>query len=353
MSAHRDWRKLAGICHEFHPRVAVLADSGIASDVDRSVFPPETELQFGDDAIVQLAAAADVQTVVAAIVGAAGLASSMAAAKAGKRLAIANKETLVVAGPLMVEAAAQSGSELLPVDSEHSAIFQALQAGKRDELAQVILTSSGGPFRTCSHEQIARATAAEALNHPTWNMGPKITIDSATLMNKALEVIEARWLFNLQSDQIAVVIHPQSIVHSMVEFQDGSVLAQLSPPDMRLPIQYALSYPDRWEAVATRMDFAKTCTLDFQPPDLEKFPALQLGFEVARWGGTSGAVLNACNEVAVSRFLKHELSFYDIPRVCRVLLDRHEYSSSPSFDDLLALDDWARKETTRWQPSSR
>jgi 1-deoxy-D-xylulose-5-phosphate reductoisomerase len=172
-------------------------------------------------------------------------------------------------------------------------------------------------------------------------------------MNKALEVIEARWLFNLQSNQIAVVIHPQSIVHSMVEYCDGSVLAQLSPPDMRLPIQYALSYPVRWEAVAPRMDFRKTFSLDFQPPDLERFPALQLGFEVAQAGGTSGAVLNACNEVAVSRFLKHELSFYDIPRVCRALLDRHDYSSSPSFDDLLALDDWARKETIRWQPSSR
>lgn len=350
VSAHRDWKKLAGICQEFRPAVAILAAEELRGQVDESLFPRETQVCFGAEEITQVAADDAVDTVVAAIVGAAGLASSYAAARAGKRLAIANKETLVVAGPLIVAAARESGAELLPVDSEHSAIFQALQAGRREEVAKIVLTSSGGPFRGKPREMVAQATPAEALNHPTWNMGPKITIDSATLMNKALEVIEARWLFNLQADQIEVVVHPQSIVHSLVEFQDGSVLAQLSPPDMRLPIQYALSYPERWAAVAPRMNFSESCTLDFTPPDLETFPALQLGFEVAQAGGTAGAVLNACNEVAVSRFLENDISFYDIEQACREILDRHPFSSNPTFEDLVALDDWARKETILWQP---
>ncbi len=350
VSANRDWRKLAGICREFLPRVAILADRGIFSEVDVTLFPQETELQFGAEAITQIAMADDIDTVIAAIVGAAGLASSYAAVDAGKRLAIANKETLVVAGPIIVERARHSGAELLPVDSEHSAIFQALQAGAEQEVSKIILTSSGGPFRTRTREEIAIATPEEAMKHPTWEMGPKITIDSATMMNKALEIIEARWLFDLQSDQIEVVIHQQSFMHSMVEFIDGSVVGQMSPPDMRLPIQYALSYPQRWKEVATRADFKKAFSLDFTPPDFERFPALQLGFDVAQRGGTTGAVLNACNEVAVSRFLQRELSFYDIARVCRELLDRHEFISKPTIEDLMVQDQWARKETTLWQP---
>lgn len=350
VSAHRDWKKLAQICQEFRPAIAVLADPGLKNEIDHSLFPAETEVQFGAAAITELARLSEVHTVVAAIVGAAGLASAYAAARAGKRLAIANKETLVVAGPLVVAAAAESGAELLPVDSEHSAIFQALKSGHRQEVCKIILTSSGGPFREKPYEEICNATPEAALNHPTWNMGPKITIDSATLMNKALEVIEARWLFNIQAEQIEVVVHPQSIIHSLVEFCDGSVIAQLSPPDMRLPIQYALSYPERWQSVANRIDFTARCQLEFYPPDLTRFPALQLGFEVARWGGTSGAVLNACNEVAVSRFLQGGFSFYDIERVCREILSRHPYSSTPTFEELVALDDWARKETIQWQP---
>lgn len=350
VSANRDWRKLAQICKEFQPRVAVLADQTIREQVDRDLFPDQTELRFGTDAITEVAAAEDVDTVVAAIVGAAGLASSYAAVDAGKRLAIANKETLVVAGPIIVERARQTGAELLPVDSEHSAVFQAMQSGTDREVSKIILTSSGGPFREKSYEEIAVATPEQALKHPTWDMGPKITIDSATMMNKALEIIEARWLFNLQSDQIEVVIHQQSFVHSMVEFTDGSVIAQMSPPDMRLPIQYALSYPHRWKAVAAKADFQKPFSLDFSPPDFERFPALQLGFDVARTGGTTGAVLNACNEVAVSRFLRKELSFYDVVRVCRELLDRHEFVSKPTIEELAAQDQWARKETTLWQP---
>jgi len=199
-------------------------------------------------------------------------------------------------------------------------------------------------------DQIEKAPPEEALKHPTWDMGPKITIDSATLMNKALEVIEACWLFDLDRSEIDVVVHPQSIVHSFVEYRDGSVIAQLSPPDMRLPIQYALSYPERWEAVAPRYDFKTTQQLDFFPPDIETFPALQLGFEVAEQRGTAGAVLNAANEIAVSRYLQSEISFYDIERVCHEVLTRHDFRASPTLEDLFVLDDWARKETTQWQP---
>jgi len=350
VSANRDWRKLAEICREFSPRVAILAEESLRDEVDTAQFPQETELQFGAEAITQIARADDIDTVIAAIVGAAGLASSYAAVDTGKRLAIANKETLVVAGPIIVERAKQTGAELLPVDSEHSAIFQAMQAGSAQEVSKIILTSSGGPFREKSRKEITVVTPEEALQHPTWEMGQKITIDSATMMNKALEIIEARWLFNLQSDQIEVVIHQQSFVHSMVEFIDGSVIAQMSPPDMRLPIQYALSYPLRWKAVAAKADFKKKFSLDFSPPDFERFPALKLGFDVASQGGTTGAVLNACNEVAVSRFLRRELSFYDIARLCRELLDRHNFIRKPTIEELMAQDKWARKETNLWKP---
>ena len=214
----------------------------------------------------------------------------------------------------------------------------------------MILTASGGPFRGWTAEQLQDVTPEKALAHPTWNMGPKITIDSATLMNKALEVIEARWLFDLRADQIEVVVHPQSVVHSMVEFVDGSVVAQLSPPDMKLPIQYALTWPERSDGPTPRMDWAKTFQLDFSPPDRESFPALGLGFEVAERGGTCGAVLNAANETAVDRFLRRELRFCDIPRACAAVLHSHDYDAAPSLDELLVLDRWAREEILKWRP---
>lgn len=350
VSAHRDWKKLAEICHEFQPEIAILSEESIRSEVVESSFPAGTQLQYGAEALEQTAGGSENDTVVAAIVGAAGLISSLAAARAGKRIALANKETLVVAGGLIMQAAAESGCELIPVDSEHSAIFQALQSGRANEVRKIILTSSGGPFRGKTAAEIENAGPDLALKHPTWSMGPKITIDSATMMNKALEIIEARWLFNLQADQIGVVVHPQSIVHSLVEFMDGSQIAQLSPPDMRLPIQYALSYPERWEAVTESCDYQKPLRLDFFPPDLETFPALGLGFEVARRGGTTGAVLNAANEIAVSRYLRREISFYDMTGVCRELLEKHTYHPAPSLEELTALDQWARKETNLWQP---
>jgi 1-deoxy-D-xylulose-5-phosphate reductoisomerase len=295
-----------------------------------------------------MVSAPEVDVVVTAIVGAAGLAGTWAALEAGKTVAVANKETLVMAGPLVMELAARKGAKILPVDSEHSAIFQAMSAGNRCEVERVVLTASGGPFRGRTAQELAHVTVDEALCHPTWRMGPKITIDSATLMNKALEVIEARWLFGLAPEQIEVIIHPESMIHSFVEFRDGSVIAQLSPPDMRLPIQYALTYPERLAGPARRLNWAELGAWHFEQPDHETFPAVQLGYEVARRGGTCGAVLNAANEAAVSRFLAGELGILDITRVCRTVLENHHYSARPSLADLASLDRWARQEVNRW-----
>jgi 1-deoxy-D-xylulose-5-phosphate reductoisomerase len=286
--------------------------------------------------------------VLTAIVGAAGLEGTWAALEAGKTVAVANKETLVMAGPLVMELAHRRGAAVLPVDSEHSAIYQAMQSGRHSEVERVVLTASGGPFRGRRAAELANVTVEDALRHPTWRMGPKITIDSATMMNKALEVIEARWLFGLEPEQIEVIIHPESIIHSFVEFKDGSVLAQLSPPDMRLPIQYALTYPERVAGPTRRLNWRELSALRFEQPDHDTFPALQLGLEVARRGGTCGAVLNAANEAAVGRFLAGKLRFVDIPRVCRDILEHHHFITRPTLAELHAADRWARQEVNRW-----
>ena len=278
----------------------------------------------------------------APIVGAAGLKPVLAAVRAGKQIALANKESLVVAGSLLIPEAKQRGVQLLPVDSEHSAIFQAMQSGKLAEVRRVILTASGGPFRTCSAEQMERATLADALNHPTWRMGNKITIDSSTMFNKALEIIEACWLFDVGPEKIEVVIHPESVIHSMVEFVDGSVIAQLSPPDMRTPIQYALTYPERRDGISRRLDIAKAFSLNFEPPDMKRFGALRLAFEVAKDRGTLGAVLNAANEVAVEAFIAGRITFGMICRVVEDTIARHSSRKSPTLEDLLDADRWAR-----------
>lgn len=351
VAACRSWEQLAEQTNRFCPAVAVLADDSLGATVDRNRFSGETTLGFGSAEIEAMARREDVDCVVSAIVGAAGLRSTWAAIEDGKRVALANKETLVVAGPLVMKLAAERGAKLIPVDSEHSAVFQALQAGPRAAVRRIVLTASGGPFLTASQAEIDAATPETALAHPTWDMGPKISVDSATMMNKALEIIEARWLFGLEADQIEVVIHPQSILHSFVEFVDGSVVAQMSLPDMRLPIQYALTYPERTEAVCPLMDWTQTMQLDLQPPDYERFPALSLGFEVARRGGSAGAVLNAANEVAVERFLDGDLPFTDIPRVCRDVLENHNFDASPTLDSLLQLDRRAREETRSWKHS--
>jgi 1-deoxy-D-xylulose-5-phosphate reductoisomerase len=289
-----------------------------------------------------------VDIVVSAIVGSAGLRSTWAALNAGKTVALANKESLVVGGPLITELARRKNAKILPVDSEHSAVFQSLQAGRPEEVRRIVLTASGGPFRTFSSAQLAQVTVADALAHPTWAMGPKITVDSATLMNKALEIIEARWLFGLSAEQIGVVIHPQSIVHSMVEYRDGSVIAQLSPPDMKLPIQYALTWPERREGVAAKLDWSRAMELRFEPPDFERFGALRLGLEAAAAGGTAGAVLNGANEGAVAAFIAGRLAFDRIVPACKSVFENHHFNPSPSLDEAIEADRWARQEVLRW-----
>jgi len=348
LSANRSCQRLLEQARRVRPRWVAVMDEESGRQFDWREVPPETQLLLGPEGIERMAVDDEVDVVVASIVGSAGLAGAWAAVQAGKTLALANKETLVMAGPLVMREAAQRGATVLPVDSEHSAVFQSLQAGRRDELKRIILTASGGPFREHSRQEMEQVTVEEALAHPTWNMGEKITIDSATMMNKALEIIEARWLFDLQPEQIEVVVHPQSIVHSLVEFQDGAVVAQLGPPDMKLPIQYALSYPERWDGPAARLDFRRVFSLDFFPPDEERFPALGLGHEVARRGGTAGAVLNAANESAVAGFLQGRIRFTDVVPACRAVLDEHNYDPSPTLQELLGLDAWARKEMTKW-----
>jgi 1-deoxy-D-xylulose-5-phosphate reductoisomerase len=348
LAARNSTQILLEQAQKFRPRWIVVTDPDAASMQDWSALPKETELLVGEAGLVKVATAAETDTVVAAIVGAAGLQSTWAAVEAGKRVALANKETLVMAGPLVMRRAAETRANILPVDSEHSAVFQCLQGAVDRTVQRIILTASGGPFRNYTAEQLARVTVEQALEHPTWDMGPKITIDSATMMNKALEIVEARWLFDLPPEKIDVVIHPQSIVHSMVEFIDGSIIAQLSPPDMKLPIQYALSYPERLPGISQKLDLTRPNRLDFEPADPERFPALELGHEAARSGGTTGAVLNAANEEAVRGFLAGELEFTEIVPVCRRIVENHTFDPQPTLEQLLQVDRWARQEVTRW-----
>jgi 1-deoxy-D-xylulose-5-phosphate reductoisomerase len=349
LSAHTSWQALEAQAIAHRPRFVALAEPALAARLDRGLAKMGIEVLGGLDGIVRMVQDAQTERVLCAIVGAVGLRGTWAALEAGKIVALANKETLVVAGPLVMDLARSSGASILPVDSEHSAVFQALKAGSRRDVRRVILTSSGGPFRGRTRKELMNVTPQDALQHPTWRMGPKITIDSATLMNKALEVIEARWLFQLEPAQVEVVIHPESVVHSMVEFVDGSVIAQISPPDMRLPIQYALTYPDRVQGSIERLDLGQSFSLQFQPPDRETFPGLELGFEVMRQGGTAGAALNAANEAAVARFLGGEIGFLDIARACRAAVDHHTFDPRPTLDDLWKVDAWARREVEGWK----
>ena len=348
LSAHNNVGLLCEQAARFLPRWIILTDPEKAGQLDQSDLPQGVELLVGPEGLARAVGDDQIDLVLSAIVGSAGLHGTWAALEAGKPVALANKESLVMAGPLVMRLAEEKRAQILPVDSEHSAVFQAMQSGRRSEVRRVILTASGGPFRTSTLQQLAEVSVAEALAHPTWDMGPKVTIDSATLMNKALEIIEARWLFNIPSQQIEVMIHPQSVVHSMVEFVDGSVIAQLSPPDMKLPIQYALTWPARCCGVASRVDWRQAMHLDFEPPDFQRFGALELGLDVARLGGTSGAVLNGANEAAVAAFLDGRLRFHEIVPVCRDILRNHNYDPSPTLADVLAMDGWARKEVLRW-----
>jgi 1-deoxy-D-xylulose-5-phosphate reductoisomerase len=309
--------------------------------------PGSARVLAGPEGLLEIAALPGVDVVFQATSGAAGLPATLEAVSRGRTVALANKESLVVGGPLLTAAAARSGATLLPVDSEHSALFQALQAGRRTEVRRLVLTASGGPFLRRDPATLEAVTPEEALRHPRWNMGRRITVDSATLMNKALEVIEARWLFDVAPDRIAVTIHPQSIVHSLVEFRDGSVIAQMGPPDMKVPIQYALTWPERLESPDGGFRADAFRDLTFEEPDPRRFPALDLGFAVAAAGGTSGAILNGADEEAVALFLAGRLAFPRIvPTVAAVLADRPA-AEPRTLSDLLEADAWARAEVRR------
>jgi 1-deoxy-D-xylulose-5-phosphate reductoisomerase len=346
LSAHRNIKLLAEQARKYRPRFVVVTDAGKAKEFSRLVEGLGIEVLAGPEGLAAIAGHSEVDIVLSAVVGAAGLPAALAAAKAGKRIALANKEPLVIAGELLTKTARENGAEIIPIDSEHSAIFQALQAGRADEVSKIVLTTSGGPFRGATREEIERATPEEALAHPVWAMGPKISVDSATMMNKALEVIEARWLFGMPAEKIEVMVHPESIVHSLVEFVDGSVIAQMASPDMCLPIQYALTYPRRVAGPAKRLKLDEIGTLTFEKPDLKVFRAISLGFEVARVGGTAAAVFNAANEAAVEQFLAGRIRFAGIVELIEHCIDKHNAGTGASLEELLEADGWARKEVT-------
>ncbi len=344
LSAHSNVELLAEQVKRYKPKFAAITNADYAERLGGLIRGSDVEVLAGAESLVEIAESEAVDIVLFGIVGAAGLPAVLAAARCGKTLAIANKEPLVVAGELLTKTAKENGAQLLPVDSEHSAIFQAMQAGRAEEVSKIILTSSGGPFRGAKPADIENVTLEEALAHPVWDMGPKITIDSATMMNKALEVIEAHWLFGVEVDRIEVLIHPESIVHSLVEFVDGSVIAQLGEPDMCLPIQYALTYPRRVAGIAKHLKLDELGQLNFGRADMETFAALRLGFEVARTGGTAPAVFNAANEAAVELFLAGEIKFVNIIELIEHCVGKHIVKSNATLDELLEADAWARKE---------
>jgi 1-deoxy-D-xylulose-5-phosphate reductoisomerase len=332
---------LADIVRRTGATLAVIADESRYTDLAELLVGTNCRPAAGDDALVE-AAASEAELVIAAIVGCAGLRPVMGAVEAGKTVALANKEALVTAGALMTDAARSSGATLLPIDSEHNAIFQCLAGSRAEDVSRLILTASGGPFRAASAETIGAATPAQAVAHPNWSMGAKISVDSATMMNKGLELIEAHYLFGLPSERIDILIHPQSIMHSMVEFVDGSVLAQLGSADMRIPIAYALAWPERIATPAQRLDLAAIARLDFEAPDLERFPALKLAREALEAGGAAPIVLNAANEVAVASFLAGQISFPEIVRLVQEALIRADYDAPRSIGDVLEIDRMTR-----------
>ena len=338
LTAHSNADLLIQQAKEFQPNVVVIGEESRYEYVKQALWDDDVKVYAGTKALCDVARMDCVDIVLSAIVGVAGLAPIYRAIEAGKQIALANKETLVVAGELMTKAAYDNRAVIYPVDSEHSAIFQSLAGEFHNPVRRIIITASGGPFRGKTREFLQNVTKEQALKHPKWSMGNKITIDSATLMNKGLEVIEAKWLFSVPLEQIEVVVHPQSIVHSLVEFADGSVKAQLGLPDMRLPIQYALTYPNRLANELPRLNFADHPTLTFEEPDMETFPCLRLAYEASREGGCMPCVLNAANEVAVSLFLRDKIGFYDIPRIIEDAMARATYCVPASVEEYLAID---------------
>ena len=355
LAAGHNMKKLAEQTAKFSPDlVSVSSDecADILRDELRSLNTTPPTIDVGEKGLVEVAVHPLAKTVVSATVGAVGFVPTLRAIEAGKRIALANKETLVIAGELMTKAAEKSGAEILPVDSEHNAIHQCLRGESRSEVKRLILTASGGPFRSKSKEEIDSATREEALNHPNWKMGDKITIDSATLMNKGLEVIEARWLFGFDADQVSVVIHPQSVVHSMVELVDGSVIAQMGVTDMKHAIQYALTYPERKENCLPPLDLGKLGQLNFEEPDTDRFPCLALAYEALRAGGTMPAVLNAANEVAVKAFLDGTIRLSDIPRINNRVMRSHVARPAATIENILTADHEARASANELLPAT-
>ena len=351
LSAHSSIELLAQQAKKYKPKYVAVTNVEYAKKFKELVGNNDIEILTGPSGLVEIAQLNEVDILLAAVVGSAGLPALLAAAEKGKRLAIANKEPLVIAGEMLLEKTKKSGGSILPVDSEHSAIFQSMQSGQRDEIYKIILTASGGPFRKLSSKEIENVTREQALAHPTWDMGPKITVDSATMMNKAFEVIEARWLFDMPVDKLDVVIHPESIIHSLVEFIDGSIIAQLGKPDMCLPIQYALTYPARVEGIVNRLRLQEVGNLTFFEPNLEVFRGLKLGFEVARTGGTTAVVFNAANEAAVAEFLAGKIKFVTIIELIEHCLNKHSNKNDVSLEELLETDTWARKEVKNYLQS--
>ena len=344
ITAHASVERMEEQIRQFHPALAVLTDEAAARDLRARVADTDTTVVGGFEGLMEAATLPQADTVVTAVVGMVGLRPTLAAIGEKKRIALANKETLVCAGELVMDAAEQAGAEIVPVDSEHSAIFQCLQGcADRREIRRLILTCSGGPFRGMGRDEVGRMTRADALRHPNWTMGPKITVDCSTLMNKGLEVIEAMRLYRLPLAQVSVMVHPQSIVHSMVEFKDGAVLAQLGTPDMRLPIRYAMTYPERGENPAPPLDLLNSPPLTFSEPDRETFPCLRLAEEAAEAGGTACAILNGANEEAVRLFLAEKIGFYDISDLVAAARAAVPVTQTPSLEEILSADHAARE----------
>lgn len=352
LAGGRNVEALASQVERVRPEIVSTATRKISQDLERALRQrgyhlSKTRIVHDVEGHIEVSCHPDSEIVLSAITGAAGLLPTFRALEMGKRIALANKEALVMAGQLMMQKAQDKGTEIIPVDSEHNAIHQCLRGGRRSEVRRLILTASGGPFRETPRDELKNVTREQALNHPTWRMGKKITIDSATLMNKGLEVIEASWLFGMSAEEIDVAIHPQSIVHSMVEFIDGSIIAQLGVADMRHAIQYALTYPERWDSPLPSLNIQKLSKLEFYEVDREKFHCLSLAYRALRAGGTAPAVLNAANEVVVEAFLQDGIAFQEIPGVIEKILDAHTTQNATELETILSADAWAREETRR------
>lgn len=348
LTANHNWELLVKQALQFKPRSVVIADTQHYEKVKEALKNSDIEVKTGPDALAEAVTSPEIEMVLTAMVGYSGLIPTINAIKAGKTIALANKETLVVAGEIITKLIKEYNTKILPVDSEHSAIFQCLVGESKSSMHKIILTASGGPFRKLSKEDLKYVTVKDALNHPNWNMGNKVTVDSASMMNKGFEMIEAKWLFDCRPEDIEILVHPQSIVHSMVEFHDGSIKAQLGIPDMHIPIQYALSYPERLSSEKYTLDWSKVTQLNFEKPDYEKFPLLRYAFEAIKTGGNMPCVLNAANEVAVKAFLNERIKFSEMPDIAKFTMEKTNHVSNPTLNDLIETNSEAVKIAQDW-----